>query len=302
MVVLERIRDTWTVRSASASITEVAGWAPAALAGRDWPPFWRTGEELERELRAALDAGRQVAVDGHVMRPDGGASPAAVELVPLVGGRQALCLLAPVAAPAYEDALTGLANRALLERDLGVALSRASRHGHAVAVLFIDLDRFKPVNDRYGHAAGDVVLREVAHRLRAIVRAHDLLVRLGGDEFVVVLTDLDGAARERAEAVAAHVREAMREPIVLEPASVVVHASVGVAIFPDEVQREQELLAAADAGMYRAKRARPALEEEVRDGLIARARRAEEHAQALQDSTAATMEAARVAVEGRRKG
>ncbi|GAA4984777.1 putative bifunctional diguanylate cyclase/phosphodiesterase [Kineococcus glutinatus] len=154
------------------------------------------------------------------------------------------------------DALTGLPNRALLLDRLEHALQTARRHRRVVAVLFIDLDRFKAVNDTFGHAAGDTVLTTAAARMAATLREGDTLARLAGDEFVLVCEDLPQAAagelREHVAAVATRLRRALAEPVRLVGADVVVAASIGVAL-SDEHPDADELLADADAAMYRAK-------------------------------------------------
>jgi diguanylate cyclase (GGDEF)-like protein/PAS domain S-box-containing protein len=147
------------------------------------------------------------------------------------------------------DELTGLANRRAMQRMLDAALLRAEPLGLAVGVLMIDLDGFKAVNDRFGHAAGDAALREVATRLRRSVRDRDLVARTGGDEFVVVLADL--AVQERAAHDAAgRIRGAFAAPLVLEGEQVRLQAAVGVARYPDDGRDMERLLAAADREMY----------------------------------------------------
>ena len=153
------------------------------------------------------------------------------------------------------DPLTGLANRRALERTLDVALTRASARARAVALLMLDLDGFKAVNDTHGHAAGDEALREVARRLTRSVRERDLVARFGGDEFVVVLTDLggrSGAVRDSME----RITEALTEPIAFNGTSVTLGAAMGVATFPADGATAADLLAHADRGMYAAKGAR----------------------------------------------
>ncbi|RJK96150.1 diguanylate cyclase [Vallicoccus soli] len=153
---------------------------------------------------------------------------------------------------ADHDALTGLPNRPLLLRRLEAAARQAAATTRPGAVLFCDLDGFKQVNDLHGHAAGDAVLREVARRLLGEVRAHDTVARLGGDEFVVVAEDLDdeGVAR-----VVARLRSAVAQPLEGLPERVTL--SVGVARLTGEAAAA-DLLAEADAAMYRAKRGRVA--------------------------------------------
>jgi diguanylate cyclase (GGDEF)-like protein/PAS domain S-box-containing protein len=150
------------------------------------------------------------------------------------------------------DPLTGLANRRALERTLASALGRAGARGRTVAVLMLDLDGFKAVNDSLGHAAGDAALREVARRLRRCVRERDVVARLGGDEFVVLLTDVGGRSGAAVEACD-RVDVALSEPIALEQASVTLRAAIGVATFPDDGGDASTLLAHADRAMYAAK-------------------------------------------------
>ena len=152
---------------------------------------------------------------------------------------------------AYHDVLTGLPNRLLFAAGLGQALERAKRHGHRVALLFIDLDRFKGVNDTLGHAAGDELLQEVARRLQRTVRAQDLLARLSGDEFVVLFEEIAG--RGEAVHLAQKIGTAVSQPMVLAQRRVSVSASVGIALYPDDAATADALLCLADAAMYRAK-------------------------------------------------
>jgi diguanylate cyclase (GGDEF)-like protein len=160
---------------------------------------------------------------------------------------------------AYHDELTGLPNRAMLREHLDLALARAARHNTALAVLNLDLNRFKLVNDSLGHAAGDELLREAAARLAGAVRASDLVARVGGDEFIVLLADLDyGREREVAELVAAAIHDALAQPFSISGAEFYVGTSVGVALYPSATlgapQPDAEgLLGKADAAMYEAK-------------------------------------------------
>jgi diguanylate cyclase (GGDEF)-like protein len=156
---------------------------------------------------------------------------------------------------AYHDRLTGLPNRTLLEEHLGVALARAGRHGHGVALLFLDLDDFKLVNDGFGHAAGDELLRDVAKRLQAVTRATDLLARQGGDEFLLLVTDLGDDADALAASVAGKLETALQEPFQLAGTSLDVRASIGVSIFPRDAEDAEALMRHADAAMYQAKNA-----------------------------------------------
>jgi diguanylate cyclase (GGDEF)-like protein/PAS domain S-box-containing protein len=151
---------------------------------------------------------------------------------------------------ALHDALTHLPNRLLLLDRMQQALSHASRSGRGVGALFIDLDRFKLINDTHGHEAGDVVLAEVAHRLRRCARAGDTVARLGGDEFIVVCPDV-GSERDVLQ-VAAVLREAVAHPIEIPGGQAVVDASIGIA-FGVGHDDPEVLLRQADQAMYRAK-------------------------------------------------
>ena len=150
------------------------------------------------------------------------------------------------------DPLTGLPNRVLFLERLDHAVRRSRRSGHTVAVLFADLDRFKLVNDVYGHRAGDELLVAVAQRLAAVLRPGDTLARLAGDEFVILCEGLDTPAR--ADAIAARIGAAFTAPFRLEVAEIDVTASVGIALLGRDDQRPEDLLQDADMAMYQAKR------------------------------------------------
>ncbi len=179
-----------------------------------------------------------------------------------VGGRQIFTWIARdvrerkafeahLAEQALRDPLTGVANRTLLVDRIAGTQSRASRRPASAALLFLDLDRFKSINDRYGHSAGDEVLRVVAKRLAALVRPADTIARLGGDEFVVLCEDIDGVAG--AELIATRIAVAMQSPVLVGGADVVVSVSIGIAIIDDATLDADTLLRDADAAMYRAK-------------------------------------------------
>jgi len=153
---------------------------------------------------------------------------------------------------AHHDALTGLPNRILFEDRLEQALAHARRHQTLVATLFIDLDRFKVVNDTLGHAKGDALLRMAAHRLRSCVREADTVVRLGGDEFAIVLGDI--ALREDAAIVARKVLQVMGRPFALDTQEVFVTASIGIAMYGEELPFDANVMEQADIAMYHAKR------------------------------------------------
>lgn len=152
---------------------------------------------------------------------------------------------------AFHDGLTSLPNRELLRDRLEVAISNARRSRKQVGLLFLDLDDFKPINDRFGHTLGDALLVAVAQRLKRFARAGDTVARLGGDEFTVLVPSVD--SREDLEAVARKVVGLFAEPFELDQRVLRVTASVGVAMTEDGVGDPESLLAQADAAMYRMK-------------------------------------------------
>jgi diguanylate cyclase (GGDEF)-like protein/PAS domain S-box-containing protein len=156
---------------------------------------------------------------------------------------------------AHHDALTGLCNRLLLNDRLAQMIALASRDGKKVAVHYVDLDRFKPVNDLLGHEAGDALLIEIAGRLRSMTRSSDTIARVGGDEFVVVQTLGDAAGP--AEKAAARIIAELSKPFYIAAEELQVGASIGIALYPDDGQTAAELLRNADKAMYRAKHEAP---------------------------------------------
>jgi diguanylate cyclase (GGDEF)-like protein len=153
---------------------------------------------------------------------------------------------------ALEDGLTHLPNRILFTDRLSTALRSARRSKTQLAVLLMDLDRFKKINDTRGHQAGDVVLKEVALRFRICLRGQDTPARLGGDEFAAVLPDTDAAGAIR---VARRIVRALQSPITVDDSDCDIGASIGIALFPAHGDGPDDLLALADVAMYRAKRA-----------------------------------------------
>jgi diguanylate cyclase (GGDEF)-like protein len=153
---------------------------------------------------------------------------------------------------AEHDPLTGLMNRAALTEALRRSLALAARQKWAVAVVFIDLDKFKAVNDSMGHAAGDELLRQIASRLQGCLRESDLLGRLGGDEFIVVAEALHDGARNAIE-LADKLLMQMKRPFLVEGESLAMGFSAGIALFPGDGDTPETLIANADAAMYQAK-------------------------------------------------
>ena len=172
------------------------------------------------------------------------------------------CLEEQVRQLAFHDPLTRLANRRLMLDHLEQAMSASKRSQRHSALLFLDLDNFKPLNDTHGHGVGDLLLIEVAERLKACVREADTVARFGGDEFVVLLSELStqpGEAAEQAVAIAEKVRTRLAEPYVLQSAPsapAIRHectASIGVAVFRGRDESQNAVIDRADAAMYRAK-------------------------------------------------
>lgn len=152
---------------------------------------------------------------------------------------------------ARHDALTGLPNRFLLEERLESALARAGRNEWMVAVLLVDLDRFKQINDTLGHAVGDALLREVSARFEACLRKADILARMGGDEFMVVLSELRDV--HDAQRVAEKLLDALRDPFLVRGYELFVTASIGISVYPRDGRDAATLQRNADSAMYRAK-------------------------------------------------
>ena len=152
---------------------------------------------------------------------------------------------------ATHDALTGVPNRALLHQRAEHAIAVSRRSSRLLALLFIDLDRFKDVNDNHGHAAGDEVLREVASRLAGCLREMDTIARHGGDEFVVLLEEIEEP--DEVEQIIGRMREVLIEPIPIEGREVFVTSSIGVALYPRDGEEMPILIRRADRAMYRAK-------------------------------------------------
>jgi diguanylate cyclase (GGDEF)-like protein len=149
------------------------------------------------------------------------------------------------------DSLTGLPNRPSFEQMLEAAVKLCRRYEKTFCLMFIDLDRFKLVNDTLGHSAGDVLLKETAARLKACVRDSDIVARLGGDEFVVILHDVGESIEVRT--VAEKIGETLAAPVMIHGHECGVSASIGVAIYPQDATDEEALLTRADAAMYRVK-------------------------------------------------
>ena len=205
--------------------------------------------DLDELARMVVNAGLQQMLDGFIVTRNGhylGLGNAHDLLNEITQRKQAhLYQLA------HYDALTGLPNRLLFRDRLEQACANAARNGTLVALAFIDLDRFKRVNDSLGHAAGDALLQGVAARLRENVRASDTVSRMGGDEFTLVLGNLDEPAS--AAIVLRQIRQNLRQPIAVGEQTLVATASIGVAVYPRDAASVDELLKCADKALYKAK-------------------------------------------------
>ena len=207
------------------------------------------------ETTAMRSDGSEFPVELTVARVEGsgGLGPSFYGIVRDIGerrrGEEQLAYLA------YHDALTGLPNRILVEQEIDLALARARRAGGAAALMFVDLDDFKEVNDRLGHAAGDRLLASVSARLRGVLRDSDVLARQGGDEFLVLLGDLSDEPTASAENVGGKLLNALLEPFVVAGTEVRTGASIGISLYPDDAADTEALLRHADVAMYRAKTA-----------------------------------------------
>jgi diguanylate cyclase (GGDEF)-like protein/PAS domain S-box-containing protein len=253
---------------ASPASEALLGHAPADLLGRTPAEVGYIHPDdaaVVRGLDAAVDGSQETATaTWRAVRPDGsvGWLETALRAVPGADGRphQIVAVTRDVserkdaelrlAHQALHDALTGLPNRALFHDRLEQALRRAQRSGTTVAVLFVDLDRFKLINDSFGHSAGDRLLIDVATRLRRELRPTETIARFGGDELTILCEDLEGEAG--ALGVARRIAAAFEEPFVVEEGEAFLQASVGIALGGDGATPE-DLVRDADAAMYKAK-------------------------------------------------
>ncbi len=154
---------------------------------------------------------------------------------------------------ALHDSLTGLPNRRLLADRIDIAMQHARRHQQLMAVMYIDLDGFKQINDLHGHACGDDLLKEIANRLRDVMRKEDTVARIGGDEFVMVLSEI--ASADDVLRPASKILQALGTPLNISGVSMAVTGSIGVAFYPTDAKDTEALIARADEALYSAKHA-----------------------------------------------
>jgi diguanylate cyclase (GGDEF)-like protein len=230
------------------SIVDLLAYEPYGSAS---PLVVDEGSTVEDAARMIIDAGMQHMVTGFVVSRQG-------RYVGVANGHDLLNTItqrkqAELYYLAHYDALTGIPNRALLADRLEHACLEADRKGSLVALLFIDVDRFKQINDSLGHSAGDEVLRRIVARLKASARQVDTVARLAGDEFVVLMENLSSPGQ--AELVADRIVASMQEPIEMLGHSLVATVSIGSAIYPRDDDQIHNILSKADAAMYEAKSA-----------------------------------------------
>jgi diguanylate cyclase (GGDEF)-like protein/PAS domain S-box-containing protein len=250
------------------SFARIFGYESAAeMLALPTPSLYFTAEEREEVISQIRQHGEIVNFEARLRRRDGATVWALLNetLVPGDSGDDVLeGTIIDITArklaeerieyQAFHDSLTDLPNRFLFNDRLGRALSQARRQKRAIAVLFLDLDHFKLINDTMAHSAGDELLRQVAERFSACLRADDTVARIGGDEFVFILPELDRAdAAHGAAHVAEKVLAEVRRPFVIQTRELFVTASIGIAIAPHDATDVETLVKNADSAMYRAK-------------------------------------------------
>jgi diguanylate cyclase (GGDEF)-like protein/PAS domain S-box-containing protein len=250
----------------------MSGWSNSEAVGLPLETVFhvvnaKTRNTVSNPITKALAENRIVALeadsvlicrDGSEIAIDDSAAPIRDRTLNVVGGvlvfhdvTEARSLAARLAHQAHHDALTGLPNRLLIQDRITQAITSAARQSGQVALLFIDLNKFKPINDSLGHAAGDELLKQVASRLKGAVRASDSVARLGGDEFVVLLPMVeDTVAVAR---IADKMRQAIAAPFMLNGSRVSMGASIGISMYPNDGKTAETLLKNADAAMYEVK-------------------------------------------------
>jgi diguanylate cyclase (GGDEF)-like protein/PAS domain S-box-containing protein len=252
--------------SVNAAYARALSYKPAELIGRRWLTVVHADDQDGARLAVkGLAAGERVEAEWKAVRKNGQEIHVRMVLVPSRGASGELnghyCFMQDISSRkfaeemirhmAFQDPLTGLANRRLLHDRLTIAMAQSRRSGDPIAILSIDLDRFKAINDTLGHAAGDYVLRTLARQLARTIRDGDTVARIGGDEFLLILP---GAARRDASAIASRILEDTETPITYDGHRIQLALSLGIAVWPDDGDEPNELIKAADTEMYRAKR------------------------------------------------
>lgn len=155
---------------------------------------------------------------------------------------------------AYHDGLTGLPNRHLFNRHLSGAILKSKMDNKNLAILFIDMDDFKKINDNYGHDVGDAVIRNFSRRLKEALGEETMICRMGGDEFIILLEDV---SKEKVDLEIENIKESLKNPIIINNNNIFINASIGISFFPDDGKTIMELIKAADSHMYFYKRQKP---------------------------------------------
>ena len=264
------VTEQGVIESANPAVDRMFGYGRGKLVGQHINVLMTDGQrDHHDEMFAAYLAGTHRlmgrSVESLGRRADGSMFPMEISVAELHHGKNRLFtgILRDISERkenedrikrlAHHDSLTGLPNRNLLNDRISHALARVRRHGGRMAVLYVDLDKFKPINDTLGHEAGDSVLCEVSRRLSTCIRSSDTVSRVGGDEFVVVVEEI-GRPGEAAM-VARKIIASLAKPVVYREHDCQIGASIGIAIFPDDGASMEDVCKAADVAMYRVKHA-----------------------------------------------
>ncbi len=256
-----------TIQWVNAAFTRLSGYSADEILGRT-PRLLKSGVHdaaYYKVLWTTITAGQTWTSQTTERRKDGSEYTVRQTITPVRGQAgeishfismhedisEALEAQAHIERLAHFDTLTGLPNRSLFFDRLGQAINLARRTNEHVALFFLDLDHFKPVNDSHGHAVGDGLLKAVAERLKNSVRESDTVARIAGDEFTVILPRIE--SRERTALVAEKIIKAIGEPFLIEGHAIQIGASIGIALYPDDARDEQGLIRLADDAMYAAK-------------------------------------------------
>ncbi|WP_068830110.1 EAL domain-containing protein [Pseudomonas sp. BMS12] len=263
-------RDSGRYIEVNEGFSRLTGYRPEEVIGRSSSELkvWAHPEERERMIETIIREGRVYHMEMHGQHRDGSIKLVEVSVEPIELNETPCLLLtardiselkaaqAQVRHLAYHDSLTNLPNRALLMDRLTQQIALLKRHNLHGALLFLDLDHFKHINDSLGHPVGDAVLKMVTARLEASVRQEDTVARLGGDEFVVLISGLEGKRAEvtrQVRQVAEKLRRLLAEPMLLDGHRLQVTPSIGIALVPDHGDNPTDLLKRADIALYRAK-------------------------------------------------
>jgi diguanylate cyclase (GGDEF)-like protein/PAS domain S-box-containing protein len=270
------------IQWANPAFTQLTGFSLEEVLGRNPGELTKSGKQspaFYRNMWETILSGQTWHGEIVNRRKDGSLYDEALVIAPVTGGdgtiRHFVAIMQDITERkqaeeqirtlAFYDALTQLPNRRLLNDRLGQTMAASKRSGRYGALMFLDLDNFKPLNDTYGHGVGDLLLIEAAHRLTGCVRETDTVARFGGDEFVVILSELDADKAEstaQAGIVAEKIRVTLAEPYLLtcrqegNAEAIIEHrcaASIGVALFINHEAEPEEVLKRADIAMYRAK-------------------------------------------------